>query len=264
MTPYFDDGAMTIWHADARALPLDDESVDCIVTSPPYNVGMDYEGVDDSKPWDEYREDVQQWCSEMGRVLKPGGRCWVNVVHATNEGSDHGRDNGIRKNLLGLWSLALEDSGLHYRDTVAWAKGVGNQATAWGSYLSPNAPNLRGRWEPILLHFKDHWSRGRTDGQNDLGKDEWTELTQNVWKITPDGTARWHPAPFPREIVRRCILLSTWPGDVVLDPFMGSATTLEVARDYGRRVIGVDLSERYCERAVSRLAQLPLPLGGSV
>lgn len=235
-------------NGDAREIPLEDETIDCIVTSPPYNVGAGYDGVDDDLPLSEYTDLAHGSVAEMHRILKPGGRLWLNVVQSTNGLGDFGRDRGARLNLMGIWTLALERSGLLYRDVAVWHKTIGNQATAWGSYLSPNAPNLRGRWEPILVYFKDHWTRARGDGRNEITADEWPILTNNVWTFPADGASRWHPAPFPAEIPRRAILLSTWPGDLVLDPFAGAGTTLRVAHELGRDAIGIELSESYVAR----------------
>ena len=79
----------------------------------------------------------------------------------------------------------------------------------------------------------------------------------------PRRSPRNHPAPFPEELAARCIRLSTWPGETVLDPFMGSGTTLLAARNLGRKAIGIDLTERYCEIAATRLAQGSLDLFGA-
>lgn len=232
---------------DARHLPLADESVDCIVTSPPYNVGLSYVGVDDHLEWNAYVELAGDATREMARVLVPGGRVWLNVSQTTNQLGEHGRETGRRRNLLETWTQALDAAGLYFRDCVVWHKLIGNQSTAWGSHLSPNAPNLRGRWEPIALYFKEHWSRARDDGRNDISPADWPIFANNVWTIPPDGASRWHPAPFPAEIPRRAILLSTWPGDVVLDPFAGAGTTVRVAHQLGRRAIGVELSAEYVD-----------------
>jgi DNA modification methylase len=83
-----------------------------------------------------------------------------------------------------------------------------------------------------------------------------------VWHITParrDG----HPAPFPVELAARCVRLSTWPGETVLDLFAGSGTTLVAARRLGRKAIGVEASERYCELAAGRLSQMSFDFGGA-
>jgi site-specific DNA-methyltransferase (adenine-specific) len=237
--------------ADAGRLPLADGSVDCVVTSPPYNVGVDYDGVSDVRPLAAYLEQSFVWAREMSRVLMVGGRAWVNVATAV-PGSEGCESEG-RVALAALWHQALSAAGLRFRDWVVWDQTGHDAATAWGSYLSPNAPNLRGRHELILLFYKGIWSRGRVE-RGDIDPGQWGELTRNVWRM-PCAPRSTHPAPFPAELARRAILLSTWPGDVVLDVFSGSGTTIGVARDLGRVGIGVDLSAAYARLGLDVVAQ---------
>jgi DNA modification methylase len=166
-----------------------------------------------------------------------------------------GSGSGGRQRLaLGfVWHQALEQAGLSFRDWVVWDQIGHDQPTAWGSYLSPNAPNLRGRSELVLLFFKGSWARGRVERSDVLARD-WPELTRNVWTM-PCSRVGAHPCPFPPELPRRAILLSTWPGDLVLDPFCGSGTTLAVARSLGRRVIGCDLSAAYARLSRDAVSQ---------
>jgi DNA modification methylase len=233
--------------AEAGRLPLAEESVACIVTSPPYNVGLDYDGVGDLRPVAEYLGQAYVWAREMARVLMDSGRVWVNVAAAVpGEGDD-------RFALAATWHQALSAAGLRFRDWVVWDQVGQDAATAWGSYLSPNAPNLRGRHELILLFHKGPWKRGRVE-HNDVARERWGELTRNVWRM-PSAPRNGHPAPFPAELPRRAILLSTWPGEVVLDPFCGSGTTVRVARDLGRVGIGCDLSPAYATKSFGSVAQ---------
>lgn len=91
----------------------------------------------------------------------------------------------------------------------------------------------------------------------------WPALCRDLWRIPPGASTRSeHPAVMPTELASRCIRLSTWPNEVVLDPFCGSGTTLVAAKSLGRRAVGVEVSERYCELAVARLAQGLLELVG--
>ena len=233
--------------ADAARLPLEDACVDCIVTSPPYNVGVDYDGICDLRPVVEYFAQVFSWAREMARVLKDSGRAWVNVAAAVPG------EGGERFPLAATWHQGLSAAGLRFRDWVVWEQVGQDAATAWGSYLSPNAPNLRGRHELILLFSKGSWNRGRV-GRNDLSPAQWPELTRNVWRMA-SAPRNGHPAPFPAELARRAILLTTWRDDVVLDPFCGSGTTLRAARDLGRIGIGCDLSSLYTRKARESVAQ---------
>lgn len=239
-------------HGDARALPLDDESVDCIVTSPPYNVGMPYEGVDDSVEYRTYNQLAYLSAAEMFRVLRDNRRLWLNVVPAATQ-DDHerpagwhsGRTKAPRLPLLLLWGNALEQAGFRLVDFIAWTR-VGNNSTAWGSYQSPASPNLRGDWEVIILACKGEYARATPDEwkgwKDDYGP--WTPLVSTVWTLSP-ASRNGHPAPFPAELPRRCIRLSTWPGETVLDPFAGEGTAVRAAVELGRNGFGIDLSQEY-------------------
>ena len=174
------------------------------------------------------------------------------------------------------WADALElGGGLVLVDQVAW-QSVRAGGCAWGSWQSPAAPNLRGDYEVITVACKGGWERSAPPGleawRDTIG--DWPGLCSTVWAIPtvggriPPGTntpghPAGHPAPMPVEVARRCIRLSTWPGEVVLDPFAGSGTTLLAARQLGRRAIGIERSERYCELAVARLAQTTFDFQGA-
>jgi site-specific DNA-methyltransferase (adenine-specific) len=254
-----------IVRGDALRLPLADESVACVVTSPPYNVGMDYGDVTDLMSWAEYVELAMGACREMARVLVPGGRAWVNVMrtapeeltNGTHSNGEPGKKGGHaigRVNLAGLWGAALEGAGLAYRDTVVWVQDSHDGACSWGSWEMPSAPNLRGDHEVILLFHKGPWLRtppyGAEKWRDKLGN--WETLCRNVWTLQSNPHDSHHPAPFPAELPRRCIRLSTWPGEVVLDPFAGTGTTLRVAEQLERVPIGIELSRAYCERIIAR------------
>jgi site-specific DNA-methyltransferase (adenine-specific) len=120
----------------------------------------------------------------------------------------------------------------------------------------PSAPNLRGEYEVVLVYHKGPWKRQTPEGldgwRDELGG--WEDCCRNVWRIPPARSAE-HPAVFPDELAGRCIRLSTWPGEFVLDPFCGSGTTLRAARDLGRAAIGVELSASYVGLARRATAQ---------
>jgi site-specific DNA-methyltransferase (adenine-specific) len=166
--------------------------------------------------------------------------------------------------LLGhLWATALAAAGMELVDQVAWSSRRGS-GTAWGSWQSPAAPNLRGDYEVLTVACRHDWERhpppGAEGWRDTLGG--WPALCSTVWQIAParrDG----HPAPMPVEVARRAIRLSTWPGETVLDPFAGSGTTLLAARQLGRQAVGIERSPAYCALAVDRLSQTALDFGGA-
>lgn len=241
--------------ADAARLPIRSESVDCIVTSPPYNLGMDYDGVDDYCPPDVYQARVEDWAIEFERVLVPGGRCFVNVP--TDARSDPGGRGSSRWAPDLVWREALAAAGLDYRMLIVWEQFGKDASCSWGSWLSPNAPNVRGRHEVVLWFFRPPFARGRT-GPNDCPTDAFLEITKSIWSFATAKRLANHPAPFPAELVRRCLWLATWPGDVVLDPFVGSGTTIYEARRLGRGVVGLELSAGYCREIAHRGEELQL------
>jgi len=265
---YWADDHLVILHADCREtgeLP----SVACVVTSPPYNVGMPYDTHNDAMSWGAYGELAKGAAVAIAKALvEPGGRAWVNVVPVVPAEQVAGRVHSgycarRRVNLLGLWLAALEDAGLGLWDIVSWATPGRGPGTAWGSWATPAAPNLRGEWEAVLAAYKGTWAREAPstmkNWRDDLGG--WPSLVSNVWRIQPINSPG-HPAPFPVALASRAVRLSTWPGEIVLDPFMGTGSTLVAARALGRRAIGIEVSERYCEMAARRLSQGTLALFG--
>lgn len=256
-----DRGPVTLLVGDAAKLPLEAETMDCIVTSPPYNVGMDY-GTSDSLNAETYQARAYLWANEMHRVLRDNRRLWLNVVpsatiddHERPAGWHSGRTKAPRLPLLHVWQTALELSGFNLIDVIAWTR-VGNNSTAWGSFQSPASPNLRGDWESIIVACKGEWARD-TPEEHRNWKDNfgtWPQLASTVWAFPPAQRVD-HPAPFPVELPRRCIRLSTWPGETVLDPFCGSGTTVRAAVELDREGIGIDLSPIFIARARERGVQ---------
>jgi site-specific DNA-methyltransferase (adenine-specific) len=117
-----------------------------------------------------------------------------------------------------------------------------------------------------VLHRSGRWERTAPAWCGDGWRDTvggWESLCSTVWHLAPARRDGGHPAPFPVELARRAIRLSTWPGEVVFEPFAGAGTTLLAARQLGRRAIGIERSERYCELAADRLAQMTLDFQGA-
>jgi DNA modification methylase len=259
--PFYDDGQVTLLCADVRAVEVPAGSVAAVVTSPPYNVGLDYEATSDALPWAEYWALAADAAARMAGALVEGGRAWVNTAVSVPVAAG---DAAKRRVMLAhRWASVLEGVGFALVDQVAWCSPRG-AGTAWGSWESPAAPNLRGDWESLVVASAGGWERTPPEGA-EAWRDRvggWAGLCSTVWNLAParrDG----HPAPFPVELARRAVRLSTWPGEVVFDPFAGSGSTLLAARQLGRRAVGVEASERYCELAARRLAQTALDFQGA-
>jgi hypothetical protein len=235
--PVYEDDHVTLFCADVREVePAELVGTACVITSPPYNVGLDYEGGSDLLPWAQYWQLAEHTCRLIAGALPPGGRVWVNTAVAVPEIAD-AIGTTKRRVLLGRgWADALEVAGLDLVDQVAWCSARGS-GTAWGSWRSPSSPNLRGDYEVVTVACRDGWERTAPtglDGWRD-GVGGWPELCTTVWQLQPEHRDGSHPAPFPVELAARCVRLSTWPGETVLDPFAGSGSTLIAAGQLGRR-----------------------------
>jgi site-specific DNA-methyltransferase (adenine-specific) len=222
--------------------PIPDNSVALAFTSPPYNVGKDYE---DDMSMAAYLTLIEAVATEVYRVLVPGGRFVVNIANL-------GRKPYIP--LHAHFYQIHERVGFLPMGEVIWQKAKGASGScAWGSWQSAKAPRLRDLHEYLLVFAKGNYSRPDR-GQSDIGRDEFMDATLSVWEIPAESAKRvGHPAPFPVALAERVIRLYSYVGDVILDPFMGSGTTGVAAVQNDRHYVGFDLSEEYCDLARARI-----------
>lgn len=232
-------------HSSVQMQELPDRSVHLMVTSPPYNVGKDY---DEDLTLEDYSKLLRDVLAETYRVLVDGGRACVNVA------------NLGRKPYIPLHAIVIDQAekvGFFMRGEIIWAKGAGaGTSTAWGSWMSASNPTLRDTHEYILVFQKPPYGRKKQPGREPtIGRDEFLEFTKSVWEFNPQSAKRArHPAPFPVELPRRLVQLYTFSGEVVVDPFMGSGATAIAAAAAGRRYVGYELSPEYAEIARERIA----------
>jgi DNA modification methylase len=250
---------------DARRMDaVADDSVALVVTSPPYFAGkryeeeLDREGVPGS--YLEYLQLLRDVFAECKRVLEPGGRIAVNVANLGRK--------PYRSLSADVMAILQDDLHLLPRGEIIWQKGEGASGScAWGSFRSPTNPVLRDVTERVLVASKGRFGRALSPKERRAAKlphegsikaDDFMALTLDVWDIPPESAVRVrHPAPFPVELPQRLIELYTFRGDLVLDPFLGSGSTMLAARRTGRHGIGYDLDPAYVELARSRLAEEP-------
>jgi site-specific DNA-methyltransferase (adenine-specific) len=225
---------------------LPDHSVHLMVTSPPYNVGKEY---DRDITLAEYLAFLRRVWQEVYRVLVPGGRVGINLANL-------GRKPYIPLHAHFVWDLA--DIGFLMRGEIIWNKAASaSPSTAWGSWRSPANPTLRDVHEYILIFAKAGFSRKNPERRPaTISRDEFLEFTKSVWTF-PAVSAKsvGHPAPFPVELPYRLIQLYTFEHEVVLDPFMGSGQTAIAALKCNRRYIGYETDAAYIRLAEKRINQ---------
>jgi len=225
---------------------LPDCSVHLMVTSPPYNVGKEY---DTDLSLEEYLTVLRRVWQETLRVLVPGGRMCINVA------------NLGRKPYIPLHSFLIADllhMGFLMRGEIIWNKAASaSPSTAWGSWKSAANPTLRDVHEYILVFSKGTFKRQNPAGRaSTITRDEFLEYNKSVWNFPAEPARKiGHPAPFPVELPRRLIQLYTFAGEVVLDPFMGSGQTAIAALKSGRHYTGYEIDPVYVELAGRRIQE---------
>jgi len=223
---------------------LPDNSIHLMVTSPPYNVGKEY---DKGLTLDEYKSLLRNVFKEVHRVLVPGGRICVNIA------------NLGRKPYIPLDAFVIQimlDIGFLMRGEIVWDKGSSAAAsTAWGSWRSASNPTLRDVHEYIMIFSKDTFKRPQPKvRKSTINKEEFLEWTKSVWSFPAESATRvGHPAPFPVELPLRLIKLYTFEGEVVLDPFIGSGTTAIACLRTNRHFVGYDIEKQYVDMANRRI-----------
>lgn len=229
-----------------RELPSN--SVDIIITSPPYNFGLDYQDdkKDDAVKWNEYFGKLKTIWTECARVLKPGARLCLNVQPLFSDyiPTHH------------LLSKQLLDLGLLWKGEILWEKNNYNcKYTAWGSWKSPSMPYLKYTWEFVEVFSKQTHKKAGASQKIDITGDEFKKWVYAKWSIAPERNMKeyGHPAMFPKELAVRLLKLFSYRDDIVLDPFNGVGTTALCAAETGRKYIGIDISDTYCDTARQRI-----------
>ncbi|MBC6406587.1 MAG: site-specific DNA-methyltransferase [Rhodobacteraceae bacterium] len=225
------------------------DTADLIITSPPYNLGKAYTGeaADDAKTHKDYEEFSRQWLRNCLHWAKSTGRLCLNVPLDKNR-------NGKQPFAANMTAIAME-VGWKYHATIIWNEGNISRRTAWGSWRSASAPHIIAPVETILVFYKDDWKRNRK-GESDITSEEFKDWVQGVWRFNGENGKRiGHEAPFPLELPRRCMKLLSYVEDRVLDPFVGSGSTMIAALQNRRHAIGIELEERYCQLVRKRLSE---------
>lgn len=230
---------------DFLRFEIDENSIDLLITSPPYNVGIEYEDFKDKMTYEEYLSFTERWLSKAYKLLKEDGRMCLNIPLDKNKGGQQ----SIYADVIHI----AKKIGFKYHSTIIWNEGNISRRTAWGSWLSAAAPYVIAPVEVIVILYRKIWKK-RRKGISDITKEEFIEWTNGLWSFSGESRKKsGHPAPFPEELPKRCIKLFSFVDDLILDPFVGSGTTLVSAMKLNRRAIGVEISEKYCKIANQRI-----------
>lgn len=225
-----------------RRLPR--ASVHLAVTSPPYNVGIQYASYSDDRTYEEYRAWLRTVWKALLPVLVPGGRFALNVAPTSIKNF-----RPIHHDL----TRDLTDLGMLLRTEIIWYKQTMGRRTAWGSWRSPSNPHVIPSWEYVLVFSKDSYRLPGDPGRIDISASEFQRSSDGFWRIPPERNRRGHPAPFPWELIQRLVRFYSYRENVVLDMFGGTGTVAAVARANGRHFISIDASAEYCEGALRRV-----------
>jgi len=254
-----------------RAMPSG--SVHLAITSPPYNVGLEYDSHEDAMPYDAYLKWLMGFWAELYSVLVPGGRFALNVA-PTSIKNFRPIHYDMARDLMLL--------GFIMRTEILWYKQTMRRRTAWGSWKSPHNPHMVPSWEYVLVFCKESWALEGDAEDADITAEEFIRYSDAFWAIQPETRGRQpflnslypprrgrkvpdrktegHPAPFPEELIKRLVKFYSYRGNVVIDPFGGTGTVASVAHRCNRHFVHLDISKKYCSIAAERVAAEMQPL----
>jgi site-specific DNA-methyltransferase (adenine-specific) len=250
---------------------MEEGSVDLIVTSPPYGVGIDYDVHEDDMVWEEYVNFTYSWMEQAYRVLKDDGRIAINIPYEINRQSKGGRIFMVSE----VWQI-MKKIGYKFFGVVDLEEESPHRSrtTAWGSWMSPSAPYIYNPKECVILAYKKNHIKkvkGEPEWVGELGeredkngvmkpktfyteeqKREFIDLVFGQWHYFAD-TRSLTKATFSMDIPTKAIKILTYKNDLVLDPFAGSGTSMVAAETLNRRWIGIELSPNYSKIANERV-----------
>jgi site-specific DNA-methyltransferase (adenine-specific) len=244
---FFQEKNITIINEDVLTTSaIEADSIDLIVTSPPYNVDIKYDSHKDDVSYSDYLEFSDKWLRRCFAWLREDGRLCLNVPLDKNKGGQQSVGADL--------TYIAKTIDYKYHSTIIWNEGNISRRTAWGSWMSASAPFVIAPVELILILYKNRWKKTSGSKKSDVTRDEFMNWTNGLWTFNGESKKKvGHPAPFPLELPRRCIKLFSYVGDTVLDPFMGSGTTLLAAAMHERKAIGIDVDKGYCRLAQQRI-----------
>lgn len=237
-----------IINADAKKTmeKIPSNSIHMAITSPPYNVGLDYSEHGDNMDYDSYLDWLETVFRELYRILVDGGRFALNIAPT---------GIGVFKPIHHDLSERLRDIGFIFRAEILWYKQNIYKRTAWGSWKRPSNPHVMPSWEYVFVYSKDNMKLNGDSKKSDITTDEFKQFSDAFWHIQPETKRNGHPAPFPEDLIYRLIKYYTYKNNIILDMFGGTGTTALVAHKTKREFIHIDTSKEYCNIAQKRIME---------
>jgi len=246
---------------------IPENSVDLVVSSPPYNVGIPYDTHIDNTNMEDYWTWTKDWLTEAYRLLKDDGRVAINIPYEVNV-----QDRGGRVFFVSEFYQVMKQIGFKFFGIVDLEEDSPHRSktTAWGSWMSPSSPYIYNPKECVILAYKKHHIK-KVKGQpqwkgepitteegktkmlyTEQDKKEFMELVFGQWKYLNDSRPMTK-ATFSMDIPTKAIKILSYKNDIILDPFNGSGTSCVAAETLDRRWIGIELSPNYTEIARQRI-----------
>ena len=240
-----------VYIKDARDMSeLPDKSVHLVVSSPPYYVGMEFEK---GMTYAEHLENVNAVMDECARVLRPGGIMALNLSDIHNFRGVRGNNDFTQFQLVGhKYQGFLRKHQIHLTDLIVWVKST--KAFARQVYYSYSEKTAHRDYRIVISHEPVYIFRKKGEREipaedvvlrSRISKAEWSEWASGVWMIDRNRKSDGHPATYPEDLVRRIVRMFSYEGDTVLDPFLGSGTTVKVARELNREAFGYEREPQY-------------------
>lgn len=253
-----------LYHGDARNLEfIKDKSVHLVLTSPPYfnlkeyRCGKNQLGIMDD--YQEFVDELEKVWKESYRILVPGGRVVCVVGDVCLSRRKYGRH--VVMPLHSDIAVTCRKIGFDNLNPILWHKisnacyEANTNSSILGKPYEPNAI-IKNDMEYILMERKPGGYRRPTLQQREesrIGKEDFQRWFSQIWEMPGASTRNGHPAPFPLELATRLVRMFSFVGDIVVDPFCGSGTTMLAAMNTNRNSIGVETEEYYCDQTINRL-----------